>query len=85
MDFPDGTPNGTKQVLLERVVNVSKMKAEEMRVTLQNMHDLKYKKQSRDTIVAHFIPKFHCELDHIEKVWAQRSTAEQTVTIRSRD
>jgi len=45
MVFPDGTPKGIKQVLLERGVNVSKMKAKEMREKFQSMHDLKYKKQ----------------------------------------
>ena len=44
MVFPDGTPKGMKQVLCERGVNVTKMKGDEMRVILQDMHDFKYEK-----------------------------------------
>ena len=39
MVFPDGTPKGMKQVLIDRGVNVTKMKTDEMREVLQNMHD----------------------------------------------
>lgn len=39
MVFPDGTPKGMKEVLCERGVNVTKMKGDEMRAILQNMHD----------------------------------------------
>ena len=42
MVFSDGTPKGMKAVLIERGINVTKMKADEMRTTLQNMHDFKY-------------------------------------------
>jgi len=61
--FPDGTPKGMKQVL-EKGVNVSKMKVEKMRKNFRAC-------RSRDTIIAYFIPKFHCELNHIKRVWAQ--------------
>ena len=44
MVFDDGTPKGMKQVLLERGVNTTKMKAEQMREILQNMPDFKYEK-----------------------------------------
>lgn len=33
-----------KAILIERGVNVTKMKADEMREVLQNMHDFKYEK-----------------------------------------
>ena len=72
-----GVPKGMKQVLEERGVNVSKTKAEDMRETLQSMHDFKYEKTKVETLLfnneykGYFIPKFHCELNPIERVWAQ--------------
>ena len=77
MVFSDGTPKGMKKVLEERGVNVSKMKAEDMREKLQSMHDFKYEKTKVETLLlnngynGYFIPKFHCELNPIERVWAQ--------------
>lgn len=46
MVFPDGTPKGMKQVLEERELNVSKMKAEDIRENFRvcmilNMRKLK--------------------------------------------
>ena len=77
MVLPDGTPKGMKMVLEERKVNVSGMKAEDMRSALQQMHDFKYEKTKLESLLATngyrgiFIPKFHCELNPIERVWAQ--------------
>ena len=51
MVFSDGTPKGTKQVLEERNVNVSKMKAEDMRQVLQSMPDFKYEKTKVETLL----------------------------------
>ena len=73
----DRTPKGMKKVLEERGVNVSKMKAEDMRQALQSMNDFKYEKTKVENLLldsgykAYFIPKFHCELNPIERVWAQ--------------
>ena len=77
MVFSDGTPKGMKRVLEERNVSVTKMVAEDMRQALQSMPDFKYKKTKVETLLidngykAYFIPKFHCELNPIERVWAQ--------------
>ena len=77
MVLADGTPKGMKQVLIERGVDVSKMRAENMREKLQSMHDFKYEKTKVETLLlnngykGYFIPKFHCELNPIERVWAQ--------------
>ena len=77
MVFDDGTPKGMKQVLFERGVNTTKMKAEQMREILQNMPDFKYEKTRVETLLhshnfkSYFIPKFHCELNPIERVWGQ--------------
>ena len=77
MVLSDGTPKGMKQVLIERGINVTKMKAEQMREVLQEMPDFKYEKTKVETLLhsnnfqGYFIPKFHCELNPIERVWGQ--------------
>jgi len=74
MVLEDGTPKGMKLVLRKRGIDVSKLKADDMRKTLQEMHDFKYKKSKLESLLAqynyrYFIPKFHCELNPIERVW----------------
>ena len=77
MVLPDGTPKGMKKVLIERGINVTKMIAEQMRNELQKMPDFKYEKTRLETLLhsnnfkGYFIPKFHCELNPIERVWGQ--------------
>ena len=77
MILRDGRPKGMKLVLQERGVDVSGMKGEDMRLALQQMHDFKYEKTKLESLLATngyrgiFIPKFHCELNPIERVWAQ--------------
>ena len=77
MVFDNGTPKGMKQVLFERGINTTKMKADEMREILQNMPDFKYEKTKVEKLLnsnnfqSYFIPKFHCELNPIERVWGQ--------------
>jgi len=77
MVFSDGTPKGMKQILIERGVNVTKMKGDEMRSILQNMHDFKYEKTRVEKLLMDngfrgcFIPKLYCELNPIERVWAE--------------
>ena len=77
MVLRDGTPKGMKQVLIERGINVTKMKGEEMREVLRGMPDFKYEKTRVETLLhannfkGYFIPKFHCELNPIECVWGQ--------------
>lgn len=77
MVLEDGTPKGMRLVLEERGINTSTMNAEDMRVVLANHYDF----QQEKTIVEHyldgrghkviFLPKFHCELNPIERVWGQ--------------
>ena len=63
----------SKLVLQERGVDVSGMKAEDMRLALQQMHDFKYEKTKLKSLIATngykgiFILKFHCELNPIER------------------
>ena len=64
MVVPDGTTKGIKQ------------RTEDMREKLQSMHNFKYQKTKVETLLVdgyteYFIPKFHCELNPIDRVWAQ--------------
>ena len=82
----DGIPKGMKQILLERGINPVNMKADDMRVVLANHDDFRTEK----TVVEHylegrghtvlFIPKFHCELNPIERVWGQAKVYTRTHT-----
>ena len=73
----NGVPKSMKQILEERGINTERMKAEDMRVIPANHEYFRTKK----TLVEHFLhgenlkvtllPKFHCELNPIERVWGQ--------------
>lgn len=73
----DGQAKGLRIILRERGINTSTMKADDMRTVLSFHEDF----QQENTIVEHylkgrghkvyFLPKFHCELNPIERVWAQ--------------
>ena len=73
----DGTAKGLRTILRERGMNTEGMLADDMWVVLSNHEDFANEK----TILEHylherghlgfFLPKFHCELNTIEKVWAQ--------------
>lgn len=75
MVMSDGTPKGMKKVLEERGVDVSRMKAKDMRMRLREMQDFKYEKTKVETFISSrghhciFNPKYHCELNPIERVW----------------
>ncbi len=70
-------PKGMKQGLKERGINTEKMRGDNMRIVLANHDDFRMEK----TIVEHFlcnrvhtvlfVPKFHCKLNPIERVWGQ--------------
>ena len=73
----NGVPKGLSKVLEERGINTERMLADDMRVVLANHEDFRTEK----TLVEHFlqqrghtvffVPKFHCELNPIERVWGQ--------------
>ena len=56
-------------------MNITGLKAEDMRKVLKNMHDFKYEKTKVEKYITDrghrcvFIPKYHCELNPIERVW----------------
>ena len=73
----DGSAKGLRTILQERGINVGTLKADDMRTILANHEDF----ASEATQVEHyvnsrefqcfFLPKFHCELNPIERVWGQ--------------
>ncbi len=75
MVLPDGRPKGMKLVLEERGVDTSGMKAEKMREVLGKHPDflhqrtmLQDKVESRGHVCM-YLPKYHCELNPIERNW----------------
>ncbi len=73
----DGVPKGMKQVLEERGINTATLLAADMRVILSNYEDFRTEKTIVERYLldrrhlVFFIPKFHCELNPIERVWGQ--------------
>ena len=66
-----------KQILKKRGINTEKMVADDMRTVLANHDDFRMEQtiverflSDRGHIVL-FVPKFHCELNPIERVWGQ--------------
>ena len=77
MVYSLGLPKGMRQVLKERGYNADKMNADEMRNILSNHDDFKSEKPRLILYIedkghtALFLPKFHPELNPIERVWCQ--------------
>ena len=64
----DGTAKGLRTILRERGINTECMLADDMRVVLLNHDDF----AMEQTIAEHYLKdQFHCELNTIERVWAQ--------------
>lgn len=70
-----GQPKGLKTVLEER--NVNTMNKADMIKVLENMHDFKVQKTKVEELISRhghrciFLPKYHCELNPIKRVWGQ--------------
>ena len=66
-----------RQVLEERGIDTNRMKAPDMRLVLGAHTDFKYEKTALEHFMqerghrAIFLPKFHCELNPIERVWGE--------------
>ena len=75
--FNLGVPKGMKQVLKERGINTDSLNAEKMREILKQHDDFKNEKPrlitelEKESHIALYLPKFHPELNPIERVWAQ--------------
>ena len=73
----DGRPKGMRIVLQECGVDTSAMKAADMRLVLGSHADFKNEKTALEHVVqekqqsAIYLPKFHCELNPIERVWGE--------------
>ena len=77
MNYAIGVPKGLHIVLQERGVDTSTMNADAMRAVLRSHPDfMEQKTQVEDFLrekghITVLLPKFHCELNPIERVWAQ--------------
>ena len=78
MTYNLGIPKGMRVVLEERGVNTHKMTADKMREILLSHPDFANEKSSIERFlgeekrhIVYLIPKYHCELNPIERVWAQ--------------
>lgn len=77
MLLPDGSAKGLRTILRERGINVSTLKADDMRIILSNHEDFTTEKNQVEHYVisigfqCFFLPKFHCECNPIERVWGQ--------------
>ena len=66
-----------KQLLKERGINTDSLNAEKMREILKQHDDFKNEKPrlitelEKESHIARYLPKFHTELNPIERVWAQ--------------
>ena len=81
----NGIPKGMKVVLEERGVETVGMKAKEMRELLKTFPDFKNQKTKLEDYVENrghvciYYPKFHCELNPIERVWCQSKKTYQSI------
>lgn len=78
MNYALGVPKGMKVVLEERGVSTRGMVADDMRRVLGGFPDFQNEKSSVERFlgeekghIVYMLPKFHCELNPIERVWAQ--------------
>lgn len=77
MNFHDGVPKGLRVVLQERGINTGVIKGDDLRIILANHPDFKYEKSRVERFlsdkghIVYLLPKYHCELNPIERVWAQ--------------
>lgn len=73
----NGVAKGLRMVLEERGVNTAGMNASQMREILGQHSDFKNEKSRVERILSthghilYMLPKYHCELNPIERVWAQ--------------
>jgi len=73
----NGQQKGLKRVLEERGINTTGMKKEQMVKVLEEMRYFKFQKSRVEELVlgkghrVMFIPKFHCKLNPIERIWCQ--------------
>ena len=73
----EGKQKGMKIILEECGINVKGLQKEDMIKLLEEMQDFKLQKTIVEEVILNkchhtlFIPKFHCKINPIEKVWCQ--------------
>ena len=82
----DGRPKGMKIILEERGIHTETLNVDNMRTILSNHDDFREGKSLVEHFLANrghtvmFIPKLHCELNPIERVWGQAKVYTRTYT-----
>ena len=78
MNYAIGIPKGLRVILEERGVNTHEMNGDRMRAILGSHPDFKNEKSTVEHFltedrkhITYFLPKYHPELNLIERVWAQ--------------
>ena len=77
MVLSDRRPKGMKIILEERGIDTTGMRAADMRLVLGHHADFKFEKTALEHLMqekgqrAVYLPKFHCELNPIERVWGE--------------
>ena len=78
MNYALGVPKGMRVVLEERGISTHHMVADQIREVLNSHPDFKNEKSMIERFlveekghIMYMLPKFHCELNPIERVWAQ--------------
>ena len=77
MNFCGNVPKGLHVALEERGVDTHNMNADQMRAVLGSHPDFKNEKSRVEQFlmekehIVYLLPKYHCELNPIERVWAQ--------------
>lgn len=78
MNYALGVPKGMRVVLEERGISTHHMVADQIREVLNSHPDFKNEKSTIERFlveekghIMYMLPKFHCELNPIERVWAQ--------------
>lgn len=77
-NYAIGIPKGLQVVLEERGIDISGMNGNKMREVLKSHPDFKNEKRKIERLltdehghIAYFLLKYHCEINPIERVWAQ--------------
>ena len=78
MNYALGVPKGMRVVLEERGIDTCRMNGEQMREVLKSHPDFRNEKSTIERFlveerghIMYMLPKFPCELNLIERVWAQ--------------
>ena len=78
MNYALGIPKAMRVVLQERGIDTRNMNVEQMREVLKSHPDFKNEKSAIECFLVeerghlmNMLPEFHCELNPIERVWAQ--------------